>query len=222
VVLGGRGGRGGRRAALAAAVSAALVLAMATPLAARYLAASLDGVPGTDAPAAGAIVILGAEAASGAAGPDVGPLTLERLRAGAALHRRLGLPILVTGGPVAPGGPPLARLMAESLDADFGTPARWVEPAARDTRDNARLAAAMLRAAGIPAAHLVTHAWHMPRAAESFARAGLPIVPAPVRRLRMPDGRFSDLLPRPDHLAMSWFALREWAGRIVYALRDGA
>jgi hypothetical protein len=29
------------------------------------------------------------------------------------------------------------------------------------------------------------------------------------------------LVPRPDHLAMSWFALREWAGLLAYRLRDG-
>jgi hypothetical protein len=37
----------------------------------------------------------------------------------------------------------------------------------------------------------------------------------------MPDGAASDWLPRPDHLARSWFALREWAGLLVYRLRDG-
>lgn len=223
LVLALLGWRGWRRASLLGAFAVAAVLLLATPFAAGLLAASLDRATPmpADAPEPAAIVILGAEAARGTAGPDIGPLTLERLRAGAALHRRLGLPILVTGGPIAPEGRPLAALMAESLAADFGVTARWVEPAARDTRDNARLAAALLRAEGIGAAHVVTHAWHMPRAVEAFARESFPARPAPVRRLRLPDARASDWVPRPDHLAMSWFALREWAGRIVYALRDG-
>ncbi len=223
VPLGLLGWRGRRRAALAAAISAVLVLFLATPLAAGFLAYGLDQATPTprDPPAPGAIVILGAEVTRGTSGVDVGPLTLERLRAGAALHRRLGLPILVTGGPVGRDGPPLATLMAASLAADFGVTARWIEPASGDTHDNARLSAALLRADGIAAAWLVTHAWHMPRAMETFTREAFPVSPAPVRRLVAPDGRLTDLVPRPDHLAMSWFALREWAGRLVYALRDG-
>ena len=39
--------------------------------------------------------------------------------------------------------------------------------------------------------------------------------PAPVRAERIPDGRPSDWMPRPDHLAMSWFALREWVGLLA-------
>jgi uncharacterized SAM-binding protein YcdF (DUF218 family) len=225
IMLGLLGWRGRRGAALAASCAAAMVMLLATPLAAGLLAGSLDHEMPSASTAAlgpGAVIILGADVAHGAAGPDIGPLTLERLRAGAALHRRLGLPILVTAGPAGPGEPSLAALMAESLRVDFGVSARWIEPAATDTRDNAQLSTAMLRGDGIAAAHLVTHAWHMPRAIEAFTRAGLVVQPAPVRRLRLPDGRLSDMVPRPDHLALSWFAMREWAGRLVYVLRDGS
>jgi hypothetical protein len=36
-----------------------------------------------------------------------------------------------------------------------------------------------------------------------------------VRAERVPDGRPADWMPRPDHLAMSWFALREWVGLLA-------
>ena len=78
----------------------------------------------------------------------------------------------------------------------------------------------MLREAGIGAAYVVTHAWHLPRALEAFSREGFATSPAPVRLDRIPDGRLSDWVPRADHLGGSWFALREWAGRLVYAIRD--
>jgi uncharacterized SAM-binding protein YcdF (DUF218 family) len=168
----------------------------------------------------GAIVVLGAEMVHGREGGDIGPLTLERLRAGAALHRRTGLPLLVTGGPLSPGSAPIAVLMARSLTTDFGAAPRWVEPRARDTRENAAFSAALLRGEGIGAAYLVTHAWHLPRAQAAFARQGLATAAAPVRLDRVPDGRLSEWLPRADHLGESWFFLREWAGRLVYALRD--
>ena len=217
-----------RFGALVATAASLGALALATPLVSGLLLASL-AVPRADptahptgdpAPRPGAIIVLGGDAANGREGAEVGPLTLERLRAGAALHRRTGLPLLVTAGPNAPGEPPLGDLMARSLAADFGTPARWTEDRARDTRDNARLSAAMLARDGIGAAHLVTHAWHMPRAVAAFARAGFRVVPAPLRTERVPDGRAEDWVPRADHWAGSWFALREWVGRLVYEIRD--
>ena len=214
----------GRRGGTALAAAAAMAeLFLATPLAAGLLTASLEREAGEVRYAGatpGAIVVLGAEAARGPAGVDIGPLTLERIRAGAALQRRTGLPLLVTGGPLAPGDPPIAALMARSLESEFNVPVRWMEQAARDTRENAVLSAAILREAGIGAAHVVTHAWHLPRAREAFARDGFDAAPAPVRLDRVPDGRPSDWVPRPDHLGESWFVLREWAGRLVYALRD--
>lgn len=194
-----------------------LVLLLATPMAEGALRHSLEGAgPPAAAEEPGAIVILAAGTTAG--GPDA--LTLERLRAGAALERRTALPVLVTGGVVSPGSPPAGTAMARSLAEDFRVGARWIEDRARDTRDNANLSAAMLREAGVTSAFVVTHGWHMARAREAFARAGLATRPAPVRPEPMPRGQLSDFLPRPDHLGGSWLALREWAGRAVYALRD--
>lgn len=211
----------GRRAGLLLVCGAAVLqLLLATPFVAGTLLTSLYPKPVAPSAPPGAIVVLGGDGARTDAGTEVGPLTLERLRAGAALQRRTGLPLLVTGGPNSPGAEPLGIVMARSLSQDFRTPTRWIEAAAGDTRDNAVLGAAMLRTEGINTVFLVTHGWHMTRAMEAFARAGVSAQPFPVRTDRAPDGRASDWLPRPDHLAESWFALREWMGRLVYALRD--
>jgi uncharacterized SAM-binding protein YcdF (DUF218 family) len=228
VLLAGMAGlvawRGRRWGGMLAVAAAAAVLALATPLVSEALVASLENrMPApVDQPSAEAIVILGADTVRVRPdGHDVGPLSLERLRAGAALHRSTGLPVLVTGGRLAEGEPPLAVLMAESLAADFRLPARWVEDAARNTRENAEFSAALLRAAGLGSALVVTHAWHMPRALEAYARLGFRAIPAPLRVNRPSGLSAGALVPRPLHLAMSWLALREWAGRAVYALRDG-
>ena len=207
----------GRRAGSAVAVLGIVAtLLFATPMVSGLLLVSLEGT----APAAlvatpGAIIILGAEANNGQDGPDVGPLTLERLRRGAALQRETGLPLLVTAGPPGPDVPPLAAAMRTSLLRDFTVPVQWEEAAARNTGDNLRLAAAMLEKAGIGAAYVVTHAWHMPRAQLEAARVGLTVVPVVVPRPRRPDGRLTDWLPRADYLAMSWLALREWGGLVA-------
>ena len=210
----------GRRAGAAVAVlGVAATLLLATPMASGLLLASLErAAPAVLAASPGAIIILGAEASNGPEGPDVGPLTLERLRRGAAVQRETGLPLLVTGGPPGPDAPPLAAAMRAALGQDFAVPVRWQEPAARNTGDNLHLAAALLRQAGIGSAYLVTHAWHMPRAQLEAARAGLPVVPAVVPRPRRPDGRLTDWLPRADCLAMSWLALHEWGGLAVMKL----
>lgn len=205
--------RGRRVGGVVAMLGIAAILLLATPMVSGLLLASLESAaPAVPAATPGAIIVLGAEASNGPDGPDVGPLTLERLRRAAALQRRTGLPLLVTGGPPAPDIPPLAATMRVALVQDFSVQVRWEEPAARNTGDNLHLAAAMLREAGIGTAYLVTHAWHMPRAQLEAARAGLPVLPATVPRPRRPDGRPTDWLPRADYLVMSWLALREWGG----------
>ena len=89
---------------------------------------------------------------------------------------------------------------------------RWGRPS---LSVSSRRSAAILSREGIASVLLVTHAWHMRRARAEADRAGLVAWPAPVRADRIPDGRPSDWMPRPDHLAMSWFALREWAGLLA-------
>lgn len=215
--------RGRRIAGLLGAASALALLLLATPALSGLLRWSLerelrDAASASRPPAA--IIILGAEVIRGPDGPGVGMLTLERLRAGAALHRRTQAPILVTGGVLAAGDPPLAELMARSLAEDFGVATRWVEPLAANTAENARFSTEMLAAEGITRAHVVSHAWHLPRALDGFARAGLAATPAPLPLAQVSLSRVRDWLPRPDHLAESWYALREWAGRLVHVVQD--
>lgn len=215
-----------RLSRLLVAASMAGLLLLATPFAAGMLRAGLERhLPTSQAAAGGeprAIVILAAEAARRADGSvEPGPLTLERLRAGALLARKTGLPVLVTGGPLAPGDPPIAEVMARVMAESFGPSPRWIERGARDTAENARASASLLAGEGITAAYVVTHGWHMARSLEAFGRTSLAPFPSPVRLGRIPDGRAADWIPRPDHLAESWFMIREWVGLVVYRLRDG-
>lgn len=175
--------------------------------------------PPSDRPAA--IVILGGNVERGAHGLiSVGDLTLERLRAGARLARRLGLPILVTGGPQRRGDPAVAQLMAQSLAQDFGTPATWIEPAARDTWQNARLSEAILRRHHIDAIYLVTHAWHMRRGLIAFAPLPVTITAAPTQIDPAPAFAWHNFLPQAAAWRMSYFALHEWIGCAFYELRE--
>ncbi len=172
----------------------------------------------------GAIVILSADASDGAAGgiepgSGIGAMTLDRMRAGAILARRTGLPLLVTGGSLEAGAAPIAQQMAASLHDDFGISARWVEPRAADTWENAQFSAQMLRADGIGAVYVVSDAWHLKRALIAFGKAHMPAIAAGVRFDRAPAFDMDDFVPRISALQSSYYAMHEWIGCAYYALR---
>lgn len=153
--------------------------------------------------------------------PGFGPgrLTLERERTGGALFRRVQLPVLVTGGVLQPGDPPIAAVMAQSLRDDFQIPVRWVEPRSRDTWENAEYSTRILRANDIGAVYLVTHAWHMRRAMLAFHHFGIKVIPAPVQLDRYPDISAFFLLPSVYGWQITYYAVHEWLGYVDYALR---
>lgn len=211
------------RALIVAAV--ALLYVLSTPVVGTGLLQSLQTSPALD-PAhlpsgPQAIVVLGADLRSGAdefGGDTLSLLSLERVRYGAFLAQRTGLPLLVTGGTLRPSETPLAVLMQRVLEGELGVRVRWVEDAARDTQENARLSAALLQRDGVERVFLVTHAWHMPRSVVAFERAGLQVVPAPTAFRRQDDFELVDVLPSSRSLHDSALAVHEWIGRLWYAI----
>jgi uncharacterized SAM-binding protein YcdF (DUF218 family) len=209
--------------ALLIAGVAALYL-LATPLVStrllRLAETPVDVSPSAIARSPQAIVVLSAgvyRRAPEYEGDTVDALTLERIRYGARLQRRTGLPILVTGGRPRNATQPIAESMRRALVEDFGVPVRWVEGRARTTYENAEHSAAMLRAEGIDTIYLVTHAVHMPRSQEAFERARLTVVPAATVFTSIdPDVSLGDLVPRSTTLARSSYALHELVGRLWY------
>ena len=202
------------------------LLLFSLPLVAGLLILSLEqGLPTQPDPAdpPQAVIILSADlapvAAEGRVGFTVGRLTLERERAGAALARHAGLPILVSGGRIRLGAPTLAALMALSLHDDFGLAPQWLEDRSLDTWQNAARSAAILRAAGIDSAYVVTNAWHMRRALIAFRAAGFRVVAAPAMPDVPPRLALASLLPRISAWQESYWALHEWLGCAWYSLR---
>jgi uncharacterized SAM-binding protein YcdF (DUF218 family) len=111
-------------------------------------------------------------------GDTVGRFSLERVRYAAWLHQQTGKPILATGGDPADHGSAEAAQMKAVLEREFTVPVKWIETVARNTRENAYNSFAILQKEGIDGIALVTHAWHMPRAAREFEQAGFKISPA--------------------------------------------
>jgi len=94
----------------------------------------------------------------------------QRLHYGLWLSRQLQQPVMVSGGEgfIKSGALPEAQVAARLAMRDFGRPVRWIEDNSRDTRDNARLSLAMLKADQVTDVVVVTHAWHMRRAMRAF------------------------------------------------------
>lgn len=172
-------------------------------------------------PEAQAIVVLSAGADRIGAeygGPVIGPMTMQRLRYAAALHRRSALPILVSGGVPAAGSPSLAAMMERTAERELGVDVRWAEGRSADTFGNARYSADLLRAAGVERVLLVTSAWHMPRAKAAFERFDVEVTAAPTAFRGELISSWRSLVPHWTGLRDTCLAMHEWGGRITYAL----
>jgi len=175
-----------------------------------------------------AILVLGAGRESHApeyGGPNLLPLAVERLRYGVWLARETGLPLAFSGGTghAQTAGPAEAEVAARIAARDFGRPLRWVEPAARDTRENAAASVALLRAAGVTRIVLVTHGWHMRRSLRAFEQAiagsggGITLTPAPMGLARDDSAAVLRWLPSNAGFGDTRNALREYLGLLAGA-----
>jgi uncharacterized SAM-binding protein YcdF (DUF218 family) len=171
---------------------------------------------------ADAIVVLGAGRERGDLAWDSDQPTgvaLQRERYTARLAKASGLPVLTSGG-LHYGTPPTeARLMADSLQDDFGVPVRWQEGRSRTTWENAQFSAEVLLPEGIKRVVIVTQAWHMPRAVWSFKKAGFEVVPAPMGFLGVDNARpLGGWMPEFKSIWQSGQLLNEAVGQIGYSM----
>lgn len=150
-------------------------------------------------------------------GDTVGRYTLIRLRYAARLHRETSLPLFVTGGRPDGTGLPESETMRRALEGEFNVPVRWLESESVNTRENAEFTARILLKENIRRVLLVSHSWHLPRAAEAFSRAGLEVIPAPTAYARPRISPFA-FLPNATALGDSSNAIHEWIGRLWYWL----
>lgn len=172
---------------------------------------------------ADALVILGGgrESADPAWRTDQPSLfAAQRLRYAARIQRTSGLPVLVSGGQPFDQPPSEARIMADSLQHDFGIPVNWLEEQSRTTLENAEYSARILLPTGHSRIVLVTDAWHMQRSRWSFEQAGFTVLPAPQgfysTRQNLPLGGW---LPDSRAFWQNSQLLHEWQGLAVYRLQ---
>ncbi|TXT26336.1 MAG: hypothetical protein FD134_580 [Gallionellaceae bacterium] len=172
---------------------------------------------------ADAIVVLGGGTYFGAPeyGADtVGEYALVRLRYAAKLHRETGKPLLVTGGKPLGNDLSEASQMRAVLEGEFGVPVRWAEGASDNTLENARYSYSLLQKDGIKRIYLVTHAWHMPRAARVFRAAGFNVVAAPTAFTTRFRTDLLGFLPRAEAMSDSRIFMHEIIGLVWYRLKS--
>jgi uncharacterized SAM-binding protein YcdF (DUF218 family) len=147
---------------------------------------------------------------------------VERLRYGIFLARQTALPLAFSGGTGwgAADGPAEATLAARLARTEFNFKLRWTEDQSRDTRENSTRSVALLREQGVRHIVLVTHDYHMPRAARAFLDAinagGVPIQLTLAPMGVSPDGtlRAMDWLPSLNGIQDTRLVLHEWLGRL--------
>lgn len=207
------------------ATSLALLWALSTPYVAESLMGLLEGEAAPVDPKkqpANAIVVLGGGTYFSApeyGGDTVGEDTLVRLRYAARLQRETGKPILATGG--KPSGNDLseAQQMKTALEHDFDVPVKWTEDESANTYENARFSYKKLAPLGIKRIYLVTHAWHMARAARVFQAAGFDVVAAPTAFSTRYSPGLLEYLPSARALHDSRRFMHEIIGQLWYRLK---
>lgn len=172
---------------------------------------------------ADAIVVLGAGTYFHS--PEYGSDTLDeaalmRLRYAAKLQRETGKPILVTGGNPLGNTLPEAAQMKSVLENEFKVPVRWTEDKSDNTLENALYSYALLQKAGIKRIYLVTHSWHMPRAAMVFRQAGFDVVPAPTDWTTRYKLDLLAFIPNAGALRDSRIFMHEIIGLVWYRLKS--
>ncbi|MEG3638833.1 YdcF family protein [Magnetococcus sp. PR-3] len=141
---------------------------------------------------------------------------LSRVRYGAYLYRMTGRPILVAGGMPYGEESSEADAMAETLEKEFRIPVMFREGTSRNTWENAKNTAKILKREGLNHIFLVTHAKDMRRAAWSFRQQGIRVTEAPT--LFKTKSAVWPLPYLPNNLSQFKWALHEMVGMLYYQL----
>ncbi|MCI6751896.1 MAG: YdcF family protein [Selenomonas bovis] len=173
-------------------------------------------------PAGDVIIMLGGGAMPDSPDVDgVGALCsspANRLLTAVRLQRKLGVPILLSGGQVYEDTGAEAKI-ARRILIDLGVPESkiLVETRSINTTQNARYSAEILRAQGLTQPILVTSAFHMKRAVLNFKKQGIDVVPYPAdyQVTHHPVFHYTKLRPQTEALLDNVTVLQETLRTLV-------
>jgi len=200
---------------------------MSTTTGAALITGTLEETYADRLPAFGAhtaVLVLSGGSSYNSAGDAVQPgvYTMERVSRGMLLAKKLGCPLILSGGNVYGFQDRTeAEIMAEWAGA-MGFSGRMIlEKASRTTKENLKYSAPIMAKEGISRLVLVTDAFHMPRSV-SCARRYIPEAEIyPYASVRVTDPKFRglpSLLPTSGSLFDSCMGIREWIGLAAYRM----
>lgn len=131
----------------------------------------------------------------------------SRVLQGYLLLRQRYAPCLVLTDATVPFGAQAPTVRRQMAQLAFNYPVDEVGPVGT-THDEAVCVARLARQRGWKQVILVTHPWHMRRAAAAFEKAGLPVLCAPC-----PEESYD--LRNPNDLPGHWKAFRDWLHETV-------
>lgn len=222
----GRGVLAAALAMLALFANRSVSTALLSPLESQYPAIP-EFAPGSPPPALSGctvVAVLGSGNSDATGVPATSRLSksgLSRVVEAVRLMSALPSAQLILSGPGVHGSPSHASVLARAAESLGADPARIILlETARDTEDEAQ---AVARLAGGRRVALVTSAWHMPRAAALFRRAGVNFVACPANFLAPEQTHVAAGLGRlgfdVESLSRSTFAVHEWVGLAWTRLR---
>lgn len=146
-------------------------------------------------------------------------VTMQRLNYAVYLHKKMHLPIIVSGGKENGAIKSEAALMADYLKQQFNITADFIEDKSRNTAEESKYILPILKKGQFKKIILVTNAWHMPRSMSIFKRAGINIIPAPMGYyVYGPDYSVLSFLPNMAALNASSIAFHEYIGLVWYRI----
>lgn len=146
----------------------------------------------------------------------------QRLLAAVELQKRLGVPLLVSGGEVYAGDGNEAQVSRRLLlslglkESDI-----ILEDRSLNTIENAALTTTILKERGLTQPVLLTSAFHMPRSVENFRRAGVTATPYPVAYYAPQKvlTRVIDFIPSYAAMRGTALAMKEYLGLAALKLK---
>jgi len=144
--------------------------------------------------------------------------SMKRLLTGFILHKKYGLPLILSGG-ASVGKLPEAEVMKQVLE-ELGVDKKSIitEVKSKDTIENAMYVKDICRQHGFKKIALITSAYHMPRAVDAFKKAGFEVLPYPTDFKQDKRYNLYSFIPRMGVLNDSYKALREHLGTLAYSI----
>lgn len=142
----------------------------------------------------------------------------KRLITGFVLHKRTGLPIVLSGGSALNNLPESSIMRQFLIELGVDESLIFTDRQSRDTRENAHYVKKLCNRLGCRSVILITSAYHMYRAVYAFEKAGLKVIPYPTDYKTDRKYNLFSFFPKMSALNDTYRALREYIGILFYKL----